>query len=378
MAGDKKEADPFAGFTDHSSDEADTDGNLIVNDPSNEGGNDTVAELVDNDDDGADDEGQDGNSQKEMNLGEEEDPDEDTDELEDGSEEGSDEEDGGEDDGHGQSQDDPDDFEDEDEEDEPEPAPKKKKQTAEQRIAQFRKNQGKADRRATTAETLLEQANSRIAELEGNLTSGNDNGSADADDDFGLTRPDPKDFKYGEMDNAYQEAIGDYRVDRKLAQRDAKNESSRQEVAAQETAQALMETYDARVVDGITAYEDFEKVVVDAADSGKFPLGETVGMLALNSKVGHHVLYKIAGDLTLAKKLDAMTPAEAGREFGRLEAQFDTRTPKKSKKKRTNTTPPASRRRGGKAGSGRTKGNTKDFRAFEAQAEADERARTQG
>lgn len=363
MAGenDKKEESPFVGFEDHSADDnlqhsADADDKKADDDPAGDADNDDV-----------DGDGQD-NSQKEMDLGEnsagddevEDDQTDDDDDAEDGGED--DPEDGGEDE-----------TEDDDAEDDPKPAPKKKR-SVNSRIAEFRKRTGTAERRAETAERRAEQAEARLKALQEPLTGKDKGGSSENEDGtFGLTKPDPTDlekYKYGELDAKYQDDITDYKVDLRLAQRDAKKETSQQEAAAQEQAEVLQKTYDTRVVDGIKAYDDFEEVVVEAADNGEFPLGEAVGLLALQSDVGHHVLYKIAGDLELAKKLDAMTPAQQGREFGRLEAQFSKRTP--PKKNKPNAGPPASRRRGGKSGASRVKGNTTDFGAFEDQVSADE------
>jgi hypothetical protein len=371
MAGEKKEEDPFASFTDHSNDEADTDGNLIVNDDSPEGGNDTTVDLLDEKGDADDQDNS--HDKEELEDADGQMDDDDGSDNADGDDDDPEEDGDDEDEAEGAGGDNDDEAEGDGEEDDPEPAPKKNR-SVKSRIAEFRKRTGSAERRASTAELRADQAEARLAELEAGLTPGANDGNADADETYGLVKPDPKDYKYGELDAAYAEANTDYHVDLKLAKRDAKNATAQQEAAAQEAVEGLKKTYDTRVVDGITAYPDFEEVVVEAADNKEFPLGEDLGMLVLNSDVGHHVLYKIAGDLKLAKKLDAMSPAQVGREFGRLEAQFAKRTPPK-KNKRPNATPPASRRRGNKSGTSRTPGNTSDFAAFEAQADADQRAR---
>ena len=369
MAGekDKKDDNPFEGFKDH------TDADNIQH-----ADDDSAANAdVDNDADDADD-GQDDN-QKELDLGEEN-GDEGDDELDDAmADEDADEEEGGEDDGDDDDQDEDEgagDFDDDAEAD-PEPAPKKKRSVS-ARIAEFRKRTGQAERRATAAEATNATLQARLDKIEARLTPDGEGGTSGDDDAASpgsdLKKPSPDDYTYGEMDSKYQEDLTDYKVDVKLAERDAKQETSQQSEAAAQQAKELQKTFTTKVEEGITAYEDFDEVVVKAADNRDYPLSETVAMLGLESPEGHHVLYKIATDLALAKKIDALPPHQQAREFGRLEAQFARRTSPKNKNK-PNAGPPASRRRGGKSGSTRTKGNTSDFTKFENQANADEARR---
>jgi len=91
-------------------------------------------------------------------------------------------------------------------------------------------------------------------------------------------------------------------------------------------------------------------------------------MMALKSPVGHHVVYKIASNLKLAKRLAKLGPQEQARAFGRLEAQFSSKKDASRKKNKTPKTPPPPKKRRG--GSGVSNRNTakESFADFEKMA----------
>ncbi len=260
----------------------------------------------------------------------------------------------------------------------PKPKPKKKL-TVKQRMNQMTKAQRTAERAAVAARGEVENRDARIAELEAENRKLTGDDDPDKDDgtgsDDGPVKPNPDDFTYGELDSEYVEALTAYQVTLQLGKQREKDEETRQSEAAEEQAQELQTQYDERVVDGLEAYDDFEDVVIAAADEGKYPLSRDMAMLAVESPVGHHVLYKIAGDLDLAKKLAQLPPVQQAREFGRLEAQFatddDGENPPKPKKIPAARKPPT-KRSGGK-GAVPFDPATSNFADFEKRVNADKR-----
>ena len=97
-------------------------------------------------------------------------------------------------------------------------------------------------------------------------------------------------------------------------------------------------------------------------------------MMALESPVGHHVLYAIASDKKLALKISKMSPAQQGREFGRLEAQYqpDGKKPPKQKNKTPRAPPPHSKGRGS-GGKMKTDLASASFADFEKEVMAEQR-----
>lgn len=368
MAGDNDETDnPFEGFVDH------TDAKNVLH-PAD------VAEADDNDDnaddadDGGSEEGQandtdDNDDEDEGTAGEEgsEDDDDDDDSDDDGDGDGSGDEDGDDDDDDG--------AEDGAAED-GDPSPKKKKRGPQHRINQAVKKQRTAERRAEAAEARAEAAEAKNGK---ELTDDGAGGTGEeADGSAELQKPDVTDTKkypYGELDSNYQEDLTQYRVDKTLAARDQKREAKEQETAAEEAKEAWNTKYEDKVAEGIEAYEDFDEIVVKGADNSEFPLTPETAMMALDSPVGHHVLYEIATKPKLAKKMAQMSLVEQAKQFGRLEARYETTKKPKSKHKIVpNTRPPASRRKGG-GGTKKFDAKVGSFEDFEKQVNADQQRR---
>lgn len=275
--------------------------------------------------------------------------------------EGNDEEEGDEEgDGPDEDEGDGDDDENEGDEDEDDneadgeagdddtPPKKKKVVPAKNRIKHLTLLRRDADRRADLAEERELDALKRIKDLEKRLPAdaedGKDEQSDEAEGDDTPKKPNADDFKYGEIDPDYVEALTDYRVDKKLADRDKAVQEADQATVDQEAATERQTMYDEKVVEGKAKYEDFDEVVVKGADKGKYPLTQETALLALESPVGHDVLYKIATSPKLAAKIAQMSERNQAKEFGRLEAQFKPKGSPKTKKA-TATTKPAPRRK---------------------------------
>lgn len=267
------------------------------------------------------------------------------------SSDGDDDSDGAEDDGEDADNSDPEDSDDPDEDNE-DPVEnkdkfKRKKKVAQQRIAELTKYRRTAEK-ALEAErqhtTALEE---RLTILEKKLTPAEEdvtNKEQSDQDDVGA--PDPAKYNYGELDPKYVSDLTDYRVDKRLAKDKAAQEETQQTQAAEQQAKELETRYSDKIVEGNKTYKDFDKVVVEAAENNEYPLTQETAMMALESPVGHHVMYKIASNPKLAKKLAGLTVIQQARAFGRIEAQFSSKDASR-KKKTPNTTPPPKHRSGG-------------------------------
>lgn len=246
----------------------------------------------------------------------------------------------------------------------------KKKRSPQDRIAKVTKN-WRQEQRSSAAK------DERIAELEKRLTDKGAGGKGDDDSSDGdaAAMPKPDDFTYGEADPEYIKALTTHLVKEGVAEVRKTDETTRQEEAARQEGVELQTSYDAKIELGVAAYEDFEEVVVEAAEEGKYPLSQDLALLAIDSDVGHHVLYQIATDLPLAKKIAQMTPVQQAREFGRIEAQHapgGSAPPKKPNKVPKAPKPPTER----KGGKGAKNFNAAEasFEDFEKQVNAEQEA----
>lgn len=236
------------------------------------------------------------------------------------------------------------------EEDDSPPPEKKQKRSPQHRINKAVKHQRVAERRAEAAEARAEAAEARAAEFQKGLTPDEEDGTGGGEDSSSeLQKPDVTDgekYPYGELDSKYQEDLTEYRVDKKLAERDQKRETEENKISADKEAQEWQSKYDSKIVDGVEAYDDFDEVVVKGSENNEFPLTPETAMMALASEVGHHVIYEIATNSELADKMSKMTAIQQAQQFGRLEARF-SKTSKPKSKNVPNTAPPPTRRKGG-------------------------------
>jgi len=253
----------------------------------------------------------------------------------------------------------------------------KNKVPARTRIRQLTRARHEADERADAAEAKQVATEARLAALEKKLTPDSDD---DKDKDTGESKaaedgkPDPDKFTYGELDAGYQEALMEWRLDQRDAKREAKHEKTRQSEAAQQQADKVQKSYDEKIVAGVEAYDDFEKVVVTGAGdeakgiAPKYDLSPDFALMALESDVGHHVVYEVASDPEFSRKLAKMSPQMQAQQFGRLAAKYSSNdaTPKKKKKATSALPPPTSKVNG--SGVHKKAAKDMDFAEFEQHA----------
>ena len=91
--------------------------------------------------------------------------------------------------------------------------------------------------------------------------------------------------------------------------------------------------------------------------------------MAVDSPVGHHVVYELANNPEYSRELAKMTPQKQAQEFGRLAAQYTSKDATPKKKKVTSAMPPPRTKLNG---SGVVKKAAKDmtFAEFEQEAHA--------
>lgn len=107
--------------------------------------------------------------------------------------------------------------------------------------------------------------------------------------------------------------------------------------SALQTAQQRMAVWDQRVAAGNEHYADFQAVINNPLANPSPTLQPVLYEAVCESEQGAALLYTIGKDLTLLRKLNAMTPTAAAREIGRLEEQL---TAKPAAPRPTTAAPP--------------------------------------
>ena len=125
-------------------------------------------------------------------------------------------------------------------------------------------------------------------------------------------KPEPADFNdYGEYVEALAEFKADEKVGKALDAREAKQ-------AQQQQATQRATTWEQRQTQARSAIQDYDAVL----ESSDVPIAQHVGEALLESDHGPALAYHLAKNPAVADKLNAMTPLNAAREIGRIEASL--------------------------------------------------------
>lgn len=146
--------------------------------------------------------------------------------------------------------------------------------------------------------------------------------------------PKPKPEQFSDMFE-YAEALSEWTADKRIKEEKAKEAAQRVEQERQKT----METWSNRVNDFREKTPDFD----DLVGSADVTVSNEVRDAIFESDVGPQILYHLAENPDVAKKLQGMSPISALRMIGKLEAKFEDApppTPKETAVKTSKAPPP--------------------------------------
>lgn len=194
-------------------------------------------------------------------------------------------------------------------------------------------------------------------------------------------RPDPNaknddgsdKYEFGEADPEYQADLMDWKVEAKLAERDAKDANEKRLAGIREVTTKLDTDWAAKAEAAVERYPDFKETVLESAAAGDWECGPIMAIVISASEQGADIAYHMATNPKEAAELNKLAqtdPMEAARRFGRLEARFEAQTEKPAAVRTTNAPEPPQHRARGGSGKFEVSGDTTDFPAFEAKANA--------
>ena len=145
-------------------------------------------------------------------------------------------------------------------------------------------------------------------------------GSAPKEDvptkDVELVKPDPTKF---ESQADYIEALTDYKV--AMIKKDLESDKAKE--GQEQTQKQVLSTYDARTKEFAKAQPDYHEKIEEFDDENpNFQWTPAMSKLIVESEVGPAVVYEMAKNHDLAHKLNSLSPLEAAKEFGKLEAKL--------------------------------------------------------
>lgn len=138
-----------------------------------------------------------------------------------------------------------------------------------------------------------------------------------------------------DTDADYFEALADWKAEQKVGELRKQQQAEALNKAEQTQTATRFELYQERVAASLEAMPDYAEVV-GASD---VPAAPHVLESILDSDSGPQLAYHLAKNPELAEKLNAMTPVQAAREIGRLEAQLAQPKAETPPPKRTTNAP---------------------------------------
>ena len=115
----------------------------------------------------------------------------------------------------------------------------------------------------------------------------------------------------------YAKALAEFSTERALAERDRQVEQARE----QEAQQKIIQSWAQKVQEAKAELPDFDDLVA----SSDVVVNNAVRDAILESDVGPRILYHLAENNDLAKKIASLSPNAALREIGKLEAKFEAK-----------------------------------------------------
>jgi hypothetical protein len=172
-------------------------------------------------------------------------------------------------------------------------------------------------------------------------------------------------------DPKYIADLTEFKVESRLAARDAENQQKSERERIANMATELDSQWQAKAQEGAKKYQDFDEVVLESAAANEWPCPPLVAMAIAASDQGADIAYHLAthGDeATKLAKLAQSDPFEAIRQFGRLEARFENSANDNAKAERkvTKAPEPAKERVRGSSGQFKAPADTDSLADFKA------------
>lgn len=148
-------------------------------------------------------------------------------------------------------------------------------------------------------------------------------------EEISAKKPDPQQFEFGEADPKYLDALTDWKIDLRDAQRremskEAEKQSEQQR-AYNERVTKLKNGLESVEAKGREKYEDFDDKVREAAQARGEPLHPLISIGTAVSPAGPDIVYRLATDEAVQERLENLAktnPQAAAMAFGELEGEY--------------------------------------------------------
>lgn len=197
----------------------------------------------------------------------------------------------------------------------------------EKRFSEITKQREAARQEAERERQARLELENKVREMEAKLTPAKPQEPAEAD-------PKPKPEQFSDMFE-YAEALSEWTADKRIREEKVKEAAQK----AEQERQQLLNTWASRVQDFRAKTPDFD----DMVGSADVVVSNEVRDAIFESDVGPQILYHLAENPDVAKKLSGLSPISALRMIGKLEAKLETPAPSEASREtvvKTSKAPP--------------------------------------
>lgn len=184
----------------------------------------------------------------------------------------------------------------------------KKKQTIRERISEINEKKKESDARASAAEVRAEKAEREAADLRAKSAAPPPAAEEPAE---------PKREAFA-TEEAYQDAMIDFRVDKRIAVRDKREAEAR----AKQEGERVVQTYSERLKATKAEVKDYDQRIEPVKD---LPIPPHIRDAIFESEVGPRLPLYFADHPDDARRIIALPPGAALREIGKIEAMIETK-----------------------------------------------------
>lgn len=208
-------------------------------------------------------------------------------------------------------------------EDEAKPAEERKQNPKlEKRFSEITKQREAARQEAERERTARQELENKVRELEARTQPVKEPTEPD---------PKPKPEQFSDMFE-YAEALSEWTADKRIKEEKAKEAVQRVE----QERRKVMDTWAQRISDFRSKTPDFDEMI----QSADVAVSNDVRDAIFESDAGPQILYHLAENPDVAKKLSGLTPISALRMIGRLEAKLEAPSEKRETAVKTSKAPP--------------------------------------
>lgn len=193
-------------------------------------------------------------------------------------------------------------------------------------------------------ERQIERQQREIAELKGFVQSftTQQQGNGGPQRTFEQQAPQAPKYEDFDSDEAYLDALADYKVNARLQEQETQRQRQERERQQQQEREQTYQSLQEKLSEGAAKYDDFEDVVYDES----VPITDSMAEAMADSENAADIAYHLGSNPKEAARIAGLSATKQAREITRLEGRLASQQAQPSQKRQTKAPAPTQRVRG--------------------------------